>query len=246
MNVHLFGNTSSPAVATFCLRKTAQVAEDQFGSDEQEVAVPRCYTTINLTEAVLVELHVFCDASKLAIAAVSYLKPVDNTGTITVSFAFGKAKLAPTHATTMPRLELCATVLAVEIAELIKREMVFPTCSVMYHSDSKVVLGYIGNLTGRFYVYVSNRVEIMRRSSSPEDCRYVPSQLNPADCATRSVKATNLATSLWLTGPDFLLDLEKSAPPEGDSTEVRDECPEVKPEVRAFVTTKSTLLLLLL
>ena len=33
MNVHLFGNTSSPAVATFCLRKTAQEAEAQFGSD---------------------------------------------------------------------------------------------------------------------------------------------------------------------------------------------------------------------
>ena len=206
----------------------------------QEVAVPRCYTTINLSEVVLVELHVFCDASELAIAAMSYLKSVDNAGTVTVSFVFGKAKLAPTHATTMPRLELWAAVLAVEIAELIKREMVFPTCSVMYHSDSKVVLGYIGNLRRRFYVYVSNRVEIIRRSSSPEDWRYVPSQLNPADCATRSVKATNLATSLWLTGPDFLLDPEKSAPPEDDSTEVREEDPEVKPEVRAFVTTKST------
>ena len=168
---------------------------------------PSHVTTINLNEAVLVELHVFCDASELAIAAVSCLKSVDNTGTVTVSFLFGKAKLAPTHATTMPRLELCSAVLAVEITELIKREMVFPTCSVMYHSDSKVV-----------YVYVSNRVEIIRRSSSPEDWRYVPSQLNPADCATRSANATNLATSLWLTGPDFLLDPEKSAPPKYDST----------------------------
>ena len=104
----------------------------------QEVAVPRCYTTINLNEAVLVELHVFCDASELAIAAMSYLKSVDNTGTVMVSFVFGKAKLAPTHATTMARLELCAAVFAVEITELIKREMVFPTCSVMYHSEKRL------------------------------------------------------------------------------------------------------------
>ena len=36
MKVHLFGNTSSPAVATLGLRKTAQVGEDQFGSDARE------------------------------------------------------------------------------------------------------------------------------------------------------------------------------------------------------------------
>ena len=33
MKVHLFRNTSSPAVATFCLRKTAEEEELQFGSD---------------------------------------------------------------------------------------------------------------------------------------------------------------------------------------------------------------------
>ena len=36
MKVHLFGNTSSPAVATFGLRKTAQVGEAQFGFDARE------------------------------------------------------------------------------------------------------------------------------------------------------------------------------------------------------------------
>ena len=33
MKVHVFGNTSSPAVATYCLRKTAEVGEQEFGSD---------------------------------------------------------------------------------------------------------------------------------------------------------------------------------------------------------------------
>ena len=36
MKVHLFGNTSSPAVATFGLRKTAQFGEAEFGSDAKE------------------------------------------------------------------------------------------------------------------------------------------------------------------------------------------------------------------
>ena len=43
MNVHLFGNTSSPAVATFCLRKSAQEAEAQFGSDAREFVEKNFY-----------------------------------------------------------------------------------------------------------------------------------------------------------------------------------------------------------
>ena len=36
MKVHVFGNTSPPAVATFCLRRTADVEESVFGSDAKE------------------------------------------------------------------------------------------------------------------------------------------------------------------------------------------------------------------
>jgi hypothetical protein len=36
MKVHLFRNTSSPAVAAFGMRKTAQVEEARFGSDARE------------------------------------------------------------------------------------------------------------------------------------------------------------------------------------------------------------------
>ena len=36
MRVHLFGNTSSPAVATFGLRKTANVGEAEYGLDARE------------------------------------------------------------------------------------------------------------------------------------------------------------------------------------------------------------------
>ncbi|VDI56380.1 Hypothetical predicted protein [Mytilus galloprovincialis] len=33
MAVHVFGNSPSPAVATFGLRKTAEMAESKYGSD---------------------------------------------------------------------------------------------------------------------------------------------------------------------------------------------------------------------
>ena len=76
-----------------------------------------------------------------------------------LSFVFGKAKLAPSHATTIPCLELCAATVGIEITELIIQELDIKPDAVAYYSDSRVVLGYITNETRRFYDYVSNRVE---------------------------------------------------------------------------------------
>ena len=83
-----------------------------------------------------------------------------------VSFVLGKAKLTSSHATTVPRLELCAVVLGIETTELITEELDFDLQAVAFYLDSRVVLGYISNESSRFYVYVSNRVERIRKSSS--------------------------------------------------------------------------------
>ena len=71
-----------------------------------------------------------------------------------------KSKLAPAHAITIPRLKLCSAVLAVELADLIQYEHVAKPVLVVCYSDSKVVLGYIANQTRRFYVYVTNRLQL--------------------------------------------------------------------------------------
>ena len=42
MKVHVFSNTSSPAVTTFCLRKTAELGEE-FGSDAKEFVHDNSY-----------------------------------------------------------------------------------------------------------------------------------------------------------------------------------------------------------
>lgn len=69
------------------------------------------------------ELCVFSDASVQAIAAVAYLKVTQGDGLVEVSFILGKAKLAPLAGLTVPRLELCAAVLATEIAEVVQESM---------------------------------------------------------------------------------------------------------------------------
>ena len=132
-------------------------------SELSKLSIPRCYTQASPSAAVRRELCIFCDASVKAIGAVSYLKVTNADGNHQIGFVMGKAKLAPRPEHTVPRLELCAAVLAVELADLISAELDLQLDTITYFSDSKVVLGYICNETRRFYVYVSNRVLRIRR-----------------------------------------------------------------------------------
>ena len=59
----------------------------------------------------------------MAISAVAYLKATDENGHTHIGFVMGKSKLAPHPPHTVPRLELCGAVLAVEMAELITEEL---------------------------------------------------------------------------------------------------------------------------
>lgn len=177
----------------------------------------------------------FTDGSIKAIAAVAYLKVTDNNATCHVGFIMGKAKLAPQPNHTVPRLKLCAAVPADDLAELIVQELNCKPDALEFYTDSKVVLRYVCNETRRFYVYVSNRVQKIRRFTYPEQWHYVPTSLNPADVATRSVPAAHLTATMWLTGPAFLQ--------HPDSSHITEEAPfdlvhlDSDAEVRAYVTT---------
>ncbi|XP_031749223.1 uncharacterized protein LOC101730954 [Xenopus tropicalis] len=170
----------------------------------KHIQVTRPYVSVSCSNAKYKELCVFSDASTQAIAAVAYLKAIDSESQVHIGFVLGKAKLAPCPELTVPRLELCAAVLAVDIAEFITKEIDTNIDSVSYFTDSRIVLGYICNEKRRFYVFVSNRVQRIRRSSLPEQWHYVSTESNPADLATRSVSAAHLKGTMWFTGPPFL------------------------------------------
>lgn len=56
-----------------------------------------------------------------------------------------------------------------------------------------------------FQQLVQNRVIKIRKLVSPDKWNYCPTDLNPADIASRGSKATELADNrVWWTGPDFL------------------------------------------
>ncbi|XP_076861369.1 uncharacterized protein LOC143514271 [Brachyhypopomus gauderio] len=181
-----------------------------------QLNIPRTYASFPVTTAKCTELCVFSDASVKAIAAVAYLKVEDENGHTEVSFVLGKSKLAPLAELTIPRLELCAAVLATEIADQVKEELGQALDKITFFTDSKVVLGYIHNRSRRFYVFVSNRVHRIWQSSHPNQWQYVASKNNPADHATRSVSVSQLQVTNWLTGPKFLLQPHSSSSPDSD------------------------------
>ncbi|KAK3101561.1 hypothetical protein FSP39_004496 [Pinctada imbricata] len=197
----------------------------------ESVAIPRCYATLASNEIIRRELHVFSDASTRAIGAAVYLKIFDMSGGHHISFVHGKARVAPAHGHTVPRLELCAAVLACNIKDTVIQHISFNIDSTTMYTDSKVVLGYINNERRRFYVYVSNRVDIIRQSKSPNQWTYVSSEENLADIATRSIAATDITHSAWIQGPTFLHDTSSTV-----SSNTADSDSEVRPTVNVSKT----------
>ncbi|XP_042227704.1 uncharacterized protein LOC121870030 [Homarus americanus] len=110
-----------------------------------KLSVPRCLKTACAKEIISAQLHTFCDASQAAYGAVTYLRLIDSGGSIQCSFVYGRAKLAPLKQLTIPRLELCAAVLAVNADRTIRREMTMTIHESYFWTESMLILQYIAN-----------------------------------------------------------------------------------------------------
>ena len=120
----------------------------------------------------------------------------------------------------------------------ITKEIDMEIDDVTFYTDSIVVLGYINSESRRFYVYVANRVQLIRKISSPSQWRYVDTSENPAaDLATRSLSAQNLAASGWMTGPSILQRTTRAVKPdEQEEILLNEDDPEVRKEVLIFTS----------
>ena len=161
------------------------------------IEIPRCFKSPEFGRTISMQIHHFADASSNGYGACFYLRLVDHSGSICLSFFMGKSRLAPTKPVSIPRLELTAAVLAARLDELAKRELKIPLDSFFW-VESTAVLYCIRNITKRFPVFVANRLATIESLSSINQWNYVPSKLNPADIASRGLKAQKLKTSEWL------------------------------------------------
>lgn len=168
-----------------------------------DVKIQRCYVPANF-KVQHYELHHFSDASVSGYGMCTYLRAVSTSCEVHCSLVMGRSRVPPSKVTTIPWLELSAAVVAVRTGDMLKRELELEVAQETYWTDSKVVLGYISNEARRFHVFVANRVERIKQSTDNTQWKYVASEENPADHASRGLTAEQLIASNGFKGPDLL------------------------------------------
>ena len=128
-----------------------------------------------------------------------------------MSFVMGKARVTPKKTVSIPRLELAAATISVNIGDKLKDELEYEDIKDYYWTDSKVVLGFISNESRRFHTYVANRVQLIHEHTTPSQWHYVETALNTADEGSRGMSPKDFVEkAAWITGPDFLKEPVKS------------------------------------
>jgi hypothetical protein len=205
----------------------------------ENMKVERCFKPEDFGQVKTAELHHFSDASCEGYGQCSYLRLVDDNDKIHCSLVMGKSRVVPLKQVSIPRLELTAAVVSIKVSATLQDELEYKDIAEVYWTDSKVVLGYINNEARRFHIFVANRVQQIRDHSSKDQWNYVESKSNPADEASRGLKASEIMNdSRWINGPSFLYEAHQNwqhyNQPE-DKTLLSPDDVEVK-KVSAFTT----------
>ena len=168
--------------------------------------IARCVKPPSIGEPVVTELHSFSDASDVGLGQVTYLRLVNNSNQVHVSFLMGKVHVAPLKPMPTPRRELTAAVISANVASMLSRKLKYKDPVEVFYTDSSVVLGsFVTKQAKCFHTYVGNRVHHIHDRSKPQQWHSVGSTSNPADIASRGTTTKQLSErKLWSKGPSFL------------------------------------------
>ncbi|XP_026829832.1 uncharacterized protein LOC105285090 [Ooceraea biroi] len=145
------------------------------------------------------------NASTLAYAAAVYIKTVQYDGEVRVTLLVGKSKVAPLKPMTIPRLKLSAAGLLAKLIPFARRNLGIDDLPCHCWTDSTVVLDWISQHPSRWRTFVANRVAEVQEQLASCEWHHVPTDCNPADCASRGVLANEIGTHpLWWHGPSWL------------------------------------------
>ncbi|XP_069361895.1 uncharacterized protein [Maniola hyperantus] len=200
------------------------------------IHIPRCVTS---NSPIDMQLHIFTDASEKAYGACIYIRCLDNDGTVTTHLLASKSKVAPIKTISIPRLELSSALLGTRLGIKVLNSLTLQFSKCILWSDSTIVLGWLGSSPTHLKPFVRHRVSEIQESFADHEWRYVPSKENPADLASRGLKADALGkSSLWWSGPSFLKS-DQINWPEKPKQEIQvSDLPETV--VKCFHTTDET------
>ena len=150
-------------------------------------------------------LHGFSDASTVAYGAVVYLQSIHEDDTITVTLVTSKLRVAPLKLVTIPRLELVAAHLLPKLLLSVSNDLSIPLSQINAWTDSRIVLCWFQKNPSTLKMFVSHRVSSVQQMIPVDHWRYVLTNDNPADLASRGIDSQALVSStLWWEGLSWL------------------------------------------
>lgn len=177
----------------------------------------------------VIELHSFSDSSESAYGACIYMRSINVDGQIFVRLLCSKSRVAPLRSMTIPRLELCAALLAARLTASVLESLRYKPTAIYHWCDSSVVISWINSDISKLKTFVANRVGEILENTKAESWRYVNTKSNPADLISRGVDAGKLLKmDLWWSGPDFLSKNEAEWPNLNNKNIVTFDLPEIK------------------
>ncbi len=170
-----------------------------------QLRIPRCIVPTVEENIAEKTVHVFCDASGEAYAAVAYMRTVQTDGSVHTALLLSKARVAPIHQVSIPRLELMASQIALDVGNQIVEALGVERDKVCFWSDSINVLFWIKGDSRSLNSFVGTRIAKIQTQTKPQQWRWVDTKQNPADLPSRGVLAEDLLEQeLWWKGPGFL------------------------------------------
>lgn len=178
-----------------------------------EIKIPRRLSDLPL-KTYKSELHGFSDASSQAFACCVYLKTTDRYNS-TVNLIFSKSKVKPKKFGpnfSIHRMELLAAGIGVRALIFVKEQLKLFDSSLDIETlepelnlwtDSSTVLHWLRASTKQD-VFIENRLKVIRKIPNLV-CRYVNTEDNPADIASRGCTVPELGDNKkWFKGPKWL------------------------------------------
>lgn len=169
------------------------------------IKVNRCYVPKHFVNPTY-SLHGFADGSEVAYNSVLYLCAKDSlTGEICVSLLCAKPRVAPiAQKRSVPELELMAALITARLIDYVKDNLNLTLQETYCWSDSEDTLIWLSKQSWNWKTFVANRVSNIHNLIDYQ-WRFIPGEINPADCATRGFTADELIHSdKWFNGPAFL------------------------------------------
>ena len=176
-------------------------------SSIETVSLPRCRVCTESSPDGYFEYHLFADSSRDIAAAALYLRTLSDNKWNVALVAAKTTILSQSEVArdSMPRKEL----IALDLGARLLRECLDSTTLHIQNfelwTDSKTVIQWCSQKSLELRVFERNRVDLILRNSSGKLPRYVASEWNPADVATRPFRISHKQRwNLWTRGPEFL------------------------------------------